>query len=468
MTTTPDDDLLIRKVMRRLIPFCILCYLLNYIDRINISIASLKMQDPVGGVPGFTDAVYGNGAAIFFWGYFLFEVPSNLIQQRVGARRWIARIMMSWGIVSMAFVFIRGPWSFYTLRFLLGLAEAGFFPGMILYLSQWMPRAYRARSAAAFLTSTAIAGVIGNPLGGFILYAVDKHPWLLKSWQWLFVIEGFPSVVLGMLTLFFLNDRPADAKWLTPTERSRLQSLLAREQTDHPGHDLSRLGHAFRAPHTWFLAALYAVMIFGFYTVNFFTPKIIKGVLVSAGTLDKTTPQYLEYLVVGLLSAIPFGAATIGMILVGRSSDRRRERRRHLVFVCLLQAAGMTIAGFACGGGGLPTTLLTIAGLSLGAIGAFGMFGPFWALPPELLTGTAVAASVAIINSIGNLFGGFVGPKVYTYLDLGKTLLIAAGLAIVGALMSAFAPEKPRTPPAPPSDNRSADPLSALRPEPVE
>jgi MFS family permease len=442
------DEQVIRKVMRRLIPFCILCYLLNYLDRVNISIAKLKMIPAAAsaGVPGFTDTVYGNGAAIFFIGYFLFEVPSNLIQERVGARRWIARIMMTWGLVSMAFVFVRGPRSFYTLRFLLGLAEAGFFPGMILYLSQWVPRAYRARAAAAFLTSTAISGVIGNPLGGFILYAAEKHPLWLQSWQWLFIIEGLPSVILGVLTLFFLSDRPAQARWLSADERTRLETLLAREKAEHPGSELSLLRHAFLTPNTWFLAILYAVMIFGFYTVNFFTPTIVKNVLTGAGTLTSTTPPHLEFLIVGLLSAIPFGAATVGMVLIGRSSDRRRERRGHLVVACALQALGMAIAGLACNRGGGAMTVVTIVGLSIGAIGAFGMFGPFWALPAELLTGTAVAASVAIINSIGNLFGGFVGPKAYTFLDVANTLLIAAGLAVVGGIMAAFAPVRVKRP----------------------
>ncbi|HVX84653.1 MAG TPA: MFS transporter [Phycisphaerae bacterium] len=433
------DERVVGRVMRRLIPFCIACYLLNYLDRVNISIAKLNMQAPVaaGGVPGFTEAVFGNGAAIFFLGYFLFEVPSNLIQEKVGARRWIARIMITWGLVSMGFVLVRGEWSFYGLRFLLGLAEAGFFPGMILYLSHWVPRRYRARAAAAFLTSTAIAGVIGNPLGGFILYAADKHPLWLHSWQWLFIVEGVPAVVMGLVTLLFLNDRPSQAQWLSAEERGRLEAVLARDQEDHPGSELSQLEDAFRTGSTWFLAILYAVMIFGFYTANYYTPTIVKQMLTAAGTIDKATPQHVVYLVVGLLAAIPFGVATVGMVLIGRSSDRHGERRWHLVFACVLQAVGMLVAAVGCRGSGAWATWVTIGGLAVGAIGAFGMFGPFWALPTELLTGTAVAASVAVINSIGNLFGGFMGNKAYAIWGMQPVLLMATGLAVVGAVMAA-------------------------------
>ncbi|MGN6367740.1 MAG: MFS transporter, partial [Phycisphaerae bacterium] len=336
------DYPLVRKVLWRLIPFCILCFLLNYIDRVNISIAKLKM---VEAIPGFTASVYATGAGIFFLGYFLFELPSNLIQQRVGPRRWIARIMITWGVISICFVLVRGPFSFYFLRFLLGFAEAGFFPGVILYLSHWVPQRYRARASALFLTSTAISGVIGNPLGGTILYWAEKHPFWLESWQWLFLIEGLPSVVLGVVTLVFLTDRPGDAGWLTAAERGRLEEILEGERAAHPAGHLSELRDAFRSGHTWMLSALYGLVVFGFYTVNFYTPTIIKEALVAAGAITKETPGYRVFFEVGVLSAIPFGAAAVAMVVIARSSDRRGGHARHFAFACLLIAVGLGVAG---------------------------------------------------------------------------------------------------------------------------
>ena len=435
------DYPLIRKVLWRLIPFCILCFLLNYIDRVNISIAKLKMTEAI---PGFTSSVYATGAGVFFLGYFLFELPSNLIQQRVGPRRWIARIMISWGIISICFMFVHGPWSFYLLRFLLGFAEAGFFPGVILYLSHWVPQRYRARASALFLTSTAISGVIGNPLGGTILYFAEKHPLWLQSWQWLFLIEGLPSVVLGVVTFFFLTDRPSDAEWLTLQERARLAELLAKERADHPASHLSDLRHAFRSRHTWVLSALYGLIVFGFYTVNFYTPTIIKEALTTAGAISAQTPPYEVFFDVGLLSAIPFGAAAIAMVLIARSSDRHNAHKRHLAFACALIAIGLALAGITPWLiTGLPATILIIFGMSVGAMGAFGMFGPFWALPPHLMTGTALAGAFAIINSLGNLFGGFLGPKCLDYLDLQRGLLVAAALAFVAMFVALFIPCTP-------------------------
>jgi MFS family permease len=400
----------IRKVLWRLIPFCILCFLLNYIDRVNISIAKLKM---VEAIPGFTNGVYATGAAIFFLGYFIFELPSNLIQQRVGPRRWIARIMITWGIISMCFMF----------------------------LSHWVPQHYRARASALFLTSTAISGVIGNPLGGGILYLAEKHPFWLESWQWLFLAEGLPSVVMGLVTLVYLTDRPCDAKWLTTEERATLTELLALERERHPG--LSELRDAFESYQTWMLSGLYGLIIFSFYTVNFYTPTIVREALLAAGTIDAHTPQHRVFLDVGLLSAIPFGAATVAMVLIARSSDRHNERKLHLAFACLLIAVGLAVAGatplFLSGP---AATLCVIGGMSVGAMGAFGMFGPFWALPPQLMTGTAVAGAFAIINSVGNLFGGFLGPKCFDYLNTRWGLLAAAGLAVMAMVMAAAMPLK--------------------------
>jgi ACS family tartrate transporter-like MFS transporter len=338
-------------------------------------------------------------------------------------------------------MFVQGPRSFYGLRFLLGFAEAGFFPGILLYLSHWIPHAYRARAAAAFLTSTAISGVVGNPVGGLIQYVTDGAPWGLQSWQWLFLLEGIPSVLVGIVTFFYLTDHPRDARWLAAEERLRLAALMAREREAHPAHDAADFKHALTSPHTWVLSALYGMTIFGFYMVNFFTTTIIERSLRASGTLAAATPKHVVDLYVCLFAAIPFGAAAAGMVLIGRHSDKTNERKKHLAFACGLIAAGMTLSAFAprLAGGG-SETLLTIVGLSIAAIGAFGMFGPFWALPPQLLTGTAAAAAFAIINSLGNLFGGFLGPMLRTPLGQQNVLLLAAGLGLLAALLAWWAP----------------------------
>ena len=438
-----NESAVVKKVLWHLIPFCVLCYLLNYIDRVNISVAKLKMVYDAhagAGLLWFDAHVYDIGAGIFFLGYFLFELPSNLILERVGARRWIARIMLSWGLISMSFIWVQSPWSFYGLRFLLGIAEAGFFPGMILYLSYWIPQRYRARAAALFLTSTALAGVIGNPLGGTILYLTDAAPLHLQNWQWLFLSEGFPSIVLGLITLFFLTDRPANARWLSPAERDTLATILAREQAAHPGHDKAGLRDALKSRHTWILSLLYGLTIFGFYMVNFYTPTIVKDALTSNGIIAQTTPRHIADLWASLFSAIPFGAATVGMVLIGRHADKMNERKFHLAFACGLIAIGMTTAGLARLIPGNLGTLLVIVGLSVGAMGVFGQFGPFWALPSQLMTGTAAAAAFAIINSIGNLLGGYLGPMLQSYLGMQYVLLLAGALGACAMLLALLAP----------------------------
>lgn len=446
MTTTRavDSAALLRKISRRILPFAIVCYLFNYIDRINISLAVMPMTaDP--DLPGFSEKVYALGAGLFFIGYCLFEVPSNLLQQRFGARRWIARIMISWGIVSTCFLFVSGPWSFYILRIILGFAEAGFFPGMVLYLSLWVPDRHRARFAALLLTSTAIAGVIGNPLGGAILFfAPDFHPFL-KPWQYLFLFEGIPTILLGLFTLFVISDTPKDARWLSDDERAHLQTLLDEDHHDHPAPHLSEFKHAFSSPHVWVLTLLYTFHTFGFYAINFWTPLLIKNTLTSSGIITKATPQPVADLKVSLLAAIPFGIAAIGMVLIGRSSDKRRERRFHLAFAYSLATVGLGIAALA------PSvapprfaTFITISGLAIGAVGAFGSFGPFWSLPNSLLAGTAAATAIAVINSLGNLGGGLGGQVLIKALSLKYGLLLAAALAFLAVLLTLFMPLKLR------------------------
>jgi ACS family tartrate transporter-like MFS transporter len=429
----PLSQATINKVLRRLIPFAVLCYLLNYMDRVNVSIAKLAMARDI---PGFTDNVYAHGTAIFFVGYCLFELPSNLIQQRVGARRWIARIMISWGLISLCFIGTAGPRSFYGLRLLLGVAEAGFFPGMILYLSQWVPHIYRARASAWFLTSIALSGTLGNPVGGCILYLSEKHPFLLRSWQWLFLLEGVPTVLLGLMALFFLTDRPSDARWLSEDERRALTDELARERRAHPAQHAADFKHALASPYTWLLSGLYCLVIFGFYTLNYYTPTILKQTLLAAGILTEQTPVHRGYLYIGLCSAIPFGVAAVGMVLLARHSDRCNERKLHVAFACACEAAGLALAATATALPSTAGTVLMIAGLSLAAIGAFGLFGPFWALPPQFMTGTAAVAAFAIINSIGNLAGGYLGTEMHAYMSIRRHLLLAAGLSVLATVLA--------------------------------
>jgi len=446
-TAQAAEAAVVRKVLWRILPFAILLYLMNYIDRVNISIAKLSMQADPKLNPGidaghlvFTDAVYAAGASIFFIAYFLFEIPSNLIQEKVGPRRWMARIMISWGLVSMSFMFVRGPTSFNILRFLLGAAEAGFFPGMILYLSQWIPKGQRARAGAFLLTSTAIAGVIGNPLGGWILYSARGWGGL-SDWQWLFLIESIPTIILGVIILFYLTDAPKDAKWLTSAEKDLLIARLAQERQDHPASHTSELRHALLSPDVWSLGFLYSMLMFGFYTINYWTPSLIKTALTTAGAINASTPRHVEYAMLGLLSAIPFGAAAIGMVIIGLHSDRKNERRWHVAWSAIVGAAGLALAAFSAtlftGMGG---AIASIVGLSIAAIGIWSTLGPFWTFPPHLLTGTAAAAGIALVNSLGNLGGGFVGPNVLAWLK--KTtgsdfwgLLLGSATLIIGAVL---------------------------------
>jgi len=451
--------------MWRLIPFIVVLYLMNYIDRANVAIAKIAMQadpklnpDIANNVLVFSDAVYAFGASIFFIGYFLFEIPSNLIQEKVGPRRWIARIMISWGIISSCFMFVNSPTSFYVLRFFLGAAEAGFFPGMILYLSYWIPAKQRARAGALFLTSTAISGVIGNPLGGFILYAMSGHP-PLSSWQWLFLLEGIPTVILGLVVLWYLTDYPKDAKWLTDDERQILMNRMAHERHNHPSGHAAEIKHAFTSGRVWLLSFIYMMLMWGFCTIIYWTPSICKTALKGAGTIDAKTPPHMVDLYVGLISAIPFTAAAIGMVLISLHSDRTGERRWHVAICALVGAVGLAIAAFASIlFTGTTAIVATLAGLSISAVGIWGTLGPFWTLPPHILTGAAAAAGIALVNSLGNLGGGFVGPNVIGFLKKIQpygdvyALLIGSAALILGAVVLIFTRIDHHAPPAFPID----------------
>jgi ACS family tartrate transporter-like MFS transporter len=402
-------------------------YLLNYIDRVNVSFAKLRMFADLGFDQNTAEAVYGLGAGIFFISYFLFEVPSNLIMERVGARLWMARIMISWGLISAAMMFVNNAFWFYALRFLLGAAEAGFAPGILLYLTYWLPVREQGKATAMFLTSTAIAGAIGAPLSTAIMKLEGSSLFghSLHGWQWLFLLEGIPSVVFGVVLLLWLTDRPDHARWLSADERQWLVRHLEQERAKRrrPGHH--SLLDGLTSGRVWYLNLIYCAMMFGFQAFNYWLATIVKEV-------TKLTDDFH----VGLISSIPFVAAAIGMVLIGRHSDGTGERRWH-VAICALVAAGGCLV---CAATDSP--YVAVAALTVGAVGLWGTLGPFWALPPGFLTGSAAAAGIAMINSIGNLGGGFLGPHTIgilksRYQSYKPGLLVAAGALVVAAILTA-------------------------------
>ena len=398
----------VAKVTWRLIPFMFVLYIVAYLDRINVGFAALQMNQDLGLSP----AVYGFGAGIFFLGYFLFEIPSNLILQRVGARVWIARILITWGIIASATMLVRNAEGFFILRFLLGVAEAGFFPGMILYLTYWFPAAERARTVALFMTATAIAGVVGGPMSGAILSLHGMGG--LAGWQWLFLLEGLPAIILGAVVFVYLPDRPEHVRWLTPEERTWLSQRLARERDAMPGHHTVR--QALTSGRVWVLCALYLSLVIGTYGLSMWLPQIIQGL---SGLSDFG---------VGLLSAVPYLAAAIAMVIVGRHSDRTGERRWHVAVPALIGVVGLVLSAYL-----QSAPALALAALSLAALGIWSAFGPFWSLPTTFLTGTAAAAGIALINSVGNL-GGFLGPYLVGAVR-SSTQSFTGGLLILAVIL---------------------------------
>jgi len=412
---TPDPAATaVARVSRRLIPFLFLLYFLNFLDRVNVGFAALEMNRDLG----FGPAVYGFGAGVFFLGYCLFEVPSNLVLYRAGARLWIARIMVTWGLAAAAMMLVHTPWSFYLLRFLLGVAEAGFFPGIIFYLTYWYPARDRARAYAWFLAAIPISGIIGGPVSGALLGLDGRLG--LQGWQWLFLLEGIPSVIVGVLVLALLPDRPRDARWLPPEERAWLEDALQVERA-HPaaGHGVS-LRKTLGNPIVWWLGATYFLLILPLYGFTLWLPQLIKA-----------TGEFTNF-EVGLVTAIPYAVAAVGMVLVGRSSDRTGERHFHLAWSALAGSLGF-IAVTRIG-----STGVLVATLSLTAFGVLGWLGPFWALPTAFLKDEAAAGGIALINSMGAV-GGFVGPyllgvvKQRTGSFTGGLLLLAVSL--VAAVM---------------------------------
>jgi MFS transporter, ACS family, tartrate transporter len=400
--------------MWRLMPFLFLLYIVAYLDRINVSFAVLQMGEPLH----LTDKVKGLGFGMFFAGYFFFQVPSNLVLQKMGVRRWISGLMVTWGLVSCSMIFIRGPVSFYVLRFLLGAAEAGFFPGMILYLRQWFPARARARAVAWFMTANPLAGVIGSPISGALL---GLHGAGLAGWQWLFLLEGTPAVVLGATVFYVLANSPKEARWLSDEQCTWLVDELEREQREDSVAQREGWWSVLASWRVWALSIVYFGLPTCMYGVTAWLPTAVRS-------LSSLSDQ-----MIGVVVAIPYLATAIAMVLVGRHSDRSRDRRWHTALPAFLGATALVVAAY----GRAPLTVIT--GMSLAMLGAQSMAGPFWAMATSRMNGATAAAAIAVINSIANL-GGYFGSSVIGLLRSprggfrGGLLSIGAVLAVSGFL----------------------------------
>jgi ACS family tartrate transporter-like MFS transporter len=405
----------LRKITLRIVPFVMLLYFIAFIDRVNIGFAALTMNKDLG----FSPTVFGFGAGIFFLGYFLFEVPSNLILDKVGARIWIARVMITWGLISGAMAFVQGSTSFYVLRFLLGAAEAGFFPGIILYLSFWFPARQRAAVTAIFMAAAPLSTVLGSPLSGALL---EMHGLLgLSGWQWMFIIEAIPALILGVVVLFYMTDRPEQAKWLSDEERNWLVTTMNAEAAKKAGKASHSVWRGLADLRVIALSLVYFGTSAGLYTLGIWAPQIIKE-------FGLTSMQ------VGFLNALPGVVAVVAMVLWARHSDRSGERTWHVVSACLLASFGLVLAGFA------GSVIAVLLALTLVNVGISSAKPPLWSMPTMFLSGSAAAAGIATINSIGNL-GGFVGPAMIGWIkDLTGSfrggLFFVAGLLVLSAVLT--------------------------------
>jgi sugar phosphate permease len=411
-----------RKVFWRLMPFLMLCYVASYMDRVNIGFAKLQMQQELG----FSETVFGLGSGIFFIGYFLFEVPSNILMHKVGARMWIARIMITWGLLSAAFIWVTSVPAFYGLRFVLGLAEAGFYPGVILYLTYWFPARWRGRVIATLMSAIPISSILGNPLSGWVMDAMN-HVGGVAGWKWMFVIEAAPAVLIGIAVLFYLDNSIAAAKWLDADEKRVLEAAIA-EDNRNQASGVHGTAQVFTDPRVWFMCLIYFCVVLGQYGLNFWMPTLLK----TAGVKGATA--------IGLLSAIPYIVTLVMMNLLGHSADRRRERRWHLAIPALIGAAGFIIAPTA------PNVGIAIAALSLAAAGAITCAPLFWSLPTAFLAGAGAAAGIAVVNSVGNL-AGFVAPFIVGYAkdatgSAAVGMYAIAGGLVLGAICALLTPAK--------------------------
>jgi MFS family permease len=416
------------KATRRLIPYLFGIYCIAYLDRVTVSFAQLQLEDDLD----FTDTIFGIGAGIFSLGYVIFGIPSNLALNRFGARRWIALIMVVWGVLSASTLFITEPGQFYVLRFLLGAAEAGFFPGILLYLTWWFPENERGRVLSLFLTAIAAAYVAGGPISGGLLELDGLLG--LDGWQWLFLVEGLPAVVLGLFTLRFLDERPADADWLEPDERDYLTATMAREHEQKSGGVESRLRDALLNGQVWLLGLILFIILAAGFGLTFFVPDLVQ---------DRTGYTDFE---VGALAAVPYGIATVAMLVIARRADRARSRRPYLAVLAGVGALGTLLTGHA------ESTLLLTVGITLAAVGLLAAIPVFWVLPTSIMSGTGAAAGIALVAAVGNL-GGFAGPA-FTGISEDSSggyempLTVLAALLVVGGLLALLARETPAAAPA--------------------
>jgi ACS family tartrate transporter-like MFS transporter len=418
--TSTDEARIMAKISWRLLPLAAIAYCVAYIDRTNVSFAALTMNKEIG----LTAYIYGWGAGIFFFSYFLFEIPSNLILDQVGARMWIARIMLTWGIISGLTALATGPTSFLVYRFLLGAAEAGFFPGMILYFTYWYPAEYRGRVISTLFIAQPIANALASIVSGTILDYTDGLMGL-RGWQWVFILEALPAVVLAGVVWKVMTDRPAAAAWLAPAEREWLANRLAEERRRVEAAGRPSLAEALADRRVLALAAIYFMGVTANYGIVFFMPQIVKGM----GLTNQMT---------GLVSSVPYIIGTIGLIAWGWSSDRNKERHWHLIAASLLAGAGLIGAGW------FGSSFLALIGMSAATVGIYGSRASFWPMPSLFLTGTAAAGAIALINATGNL-GGYVGPLVVGWIkDETKSfeagLYFLAACAILGAVITWLCP----------------------------
>jgi D-galactonate transporter len=412
----PEEDairrrLVIDRVTRRLIPFVFLSYVVAYVDRVNVGFAAGALQRDLG----LTGTQFGIGAGLFFIGYCVFEIPSNLILERVGARRWIARIMITWGLVSMATMFARDATSFYAARVLLGLAEAGFFPGVVLYLTYWIPASERARTGALFMMASPVAIIVGAPVSEAVLGLDGLFG--LHGWQWLFLLEGVPAVFLGLLSLRVLTDGPAQASWLSPDDRAWLTRTMDEERSRRASVGHVSIPRTLRSGRVWLLCVVYFLNASVTYGIFLWLPKILQDASGTSGYGLST------------LTSIPFAAALVAMVLIGRHSDRTGERKRHVAACAGTAAAGLLVAvAFQGSMWGL------VLGFTLSQVGQRSVMSVFWAIPPIILGGTAAAAGFGLINAVGNL-GGFFGPSIMGALHDATGSYTGGLLVLAGALV---------------------------------
>ena len=424
-----DGRQLYSRITWRLIPYLFLLYILAYLDRVNVGFAAASMQHDLR----LSDTVYGIGGGIFFIGSALFDLPSNLLLNKYGPRRWISRIMITWGVMATAMALVTGPHSFYVLRFFLGVSEAGFFPGIILYLTYWYPTAERARAVAKFMTATSLAGVVGGPLSSFLLKMEGRSG--LHGWQWLFLVEGVPSVLMGISVLFLLNDRPDDAGWLNAEEKAWLDDELERDRQEGGAAGRHKLSDAFKLPMVWMIAAFYTVSQIGVYTVNLWMPKVLNSFVKTGAGAAHDAGLVARY------STLPYLMAAICTVLVGWSSDRTKERKGHIAGCLLLAAVGFAWVAVA------HSMVGALCAFTCAAVGLWSMMGPFWTLPTRVLGGRAAAGGVALITVLGGV-GAALGPSITGWLrDLTDSytagLYVISGLAVFGAVLCLMVRERP-------------------------